>query len=132
MPTTTNNSEKSSRKPLDLALTFVFAVLFVWLRWWSGLWQNRWVGFAFGAVLATVFMARGWGRVNNDIRSRGFHLCLSIFCFLAGIAMFTSFFRKGSSSDGSSGFVMLSFGVQQAYMYRWVAQQDRLNLTAKG
>ena len=36
------------------------AVLFVWLRWYSPLWQNRWTGFFLGVVFVLTGKSLNW------------------------------------------------------------------------
>lgn len=37
-----------------------FAVLFVWLRWYTPLWQNRWTGFFLGVAFVLAAKSLNW------------------------------------------------------------------------
>lgn len=116
--------------PLDLILSFAFIGLWIWLRWWSGLWQNRWVGFALGAAF-TLFLATRLAFTRSESRLSGFYppkylfLPLCIALVAAGIISFMFFLRRGSGDDGFSGFILISLGIQQANIYRRLSNQDR-------
>jgi hypothetical protein len=128
---TTSRSEKRSRRSLDWVLTLIIVALFGWLRWWSGLWHNRWIGFVLGAVIVVAFVPRDWRRPGQDIQARGFYLRLSIAFFAMGIFDFVRFLWGADGDTGLGVFIMLALGVQQAYMYRYVSVQHRLHLPAK-
>ena len=121
---------------LEWALTLMFLALYIWLRWWSGLWQNRWIGFALGALLA-VFVVVSGRRPSNYFRLSGFYpptylfVPLSLVCFSVGIIGLARFLRGASGDEGLGGFIMLSLGVQQACIYRYLSNQDRCNLDEK-
>lgn len=121
-----SNEGNGSRTPLDYALTIVFLCAFVWLRWWSGLWQNRWVGFGLGAVFAVVYLVRSLGRESQDVHTKRYYLLMSVVFLVLGTA-FMSFFlgllgaRK--SDDGCLSFITLALGVRHANLYRWSRNQ---------
>jgi hypothetical protein len=129
---TLSDSEKRCRTFLNYATAFVLGGVFVWLKWWSGVWQNRWVGFILGIVFAAVALIRDWGRVGHDIQTKGFYLRLSLLFFFVGTVSLVRFFRGANGDEALFGFIMLAFGTQYAYVYRRVYQQDRLNLETKG
>ncbi|HWZ83326.1 MAG TPA: hypothetical protein VNW47_11905 [Terriglobales bacterium] len=119
----------TTRTWYDFALPVVLVGVYVWLRVWSGWWPNRWIGFAFGAVVAVVMLVRSRGWAGSPILSNGVYLRMSLLSFALMIWGFANFFRSADGSDGFFAFLMLTFGVQSAYMYRWVPKQDRLPTT---
>jgi hypothetical protein len=124
MPNVTANDAAERPMWFRVVLTLVFPALFVWSRFASGIWQNRWTGFCLGAGFAAVVLVLNWGRVGIDIRSAKYYLGLSIFSFATAAICLSSFFLVGGGIDGFLTFMFIAFGVQEMYMYRWVLRHD--------
>lgn len=104
----------------DLAELSVFGGLFVWLRWYSSLWRNRWTDFGLGvALVSTNFNGRELIRqqlafARNDDLQKGVTI-LGAVAFsvtgvgaLKGVSVGPSFFLHAAARAGSDdGF----FGV---------------------
>jgi len=77
----------------------VFLGLFVWLRWYSSLWQNRWTGFCLGVVLViwVDFTSRNWVRGQLDFArkrdlSKRVTLVFAVACTWMCVSALKSFF----------------------------------------
>jgi hypothetical protein len=109
---------------LRIAIALVFASVYIWLRVGSSLWNNRWTGFSLGAAFLLIFLVLQ--RMETvDIKSKATYLTWSIFFLGIGLWALSIFFLGGNSTDAFLGFMMLSFGVHNVKLYRWVATQDR-------
>jgi hypothetical protein len=100
----------------------VFAGLFVWLRWFSSLWQFRWTGFLFGVifVLSSLWnpgISRPWRDRISYYTSPKVAWFAEIICplalggmimkhFFAGPAFFSTGSKAGSD-DGLIGALIL-------------------------
>ncbi|HVM93628.1 MAG TPA: hypothetical protein VMT67_12490 [Terriglobales bacterium] len=107
----------------------IFAGLFVWLRWFSRLWQYRWTGLLFGFVyvLTSLWNPRKLMPWHDQIR-RYWSPKVAWFAeivaplALGGIIMrhfftgsaFFSFGPKAGSDDGFFGVVILASAVESA------------------
>jgi hypothetical protein len=119
---------------LDAALVAVFVVLFVGLRWWSGLWAYRWTGFSFGLTLG-LFGLRGI-RTGLDISRRydiprRVHLVGSVVFTAMGTVTLKHFLPNGGSDDGFFGVVLLALAIKEALVYYRFAGQDNAGFRAE-
>ncbi len=94
---------------------------FIWLRWYSRLWQNRWTGFCFGAVfvLWTSFPWRNTVRQQLELaRSFDHPKRVAIFGLIGAIGMGATavkrfwegrpfLFSSGVRAAGDDGFFVM-------------------------
>lgn len=126
-------------KWLGIAEFCVFAGLFVWLRWFSSLWQYRWTGFLFGVIFVLSSL---WNRGTSPRWRDRISYYVSpkvgwfavIICplalggiimkhFFAGPAFFSFTGPKAGSDDGFFGVVILASAVEGAYSF-WLSKRD--------
>ncbi|MGA8502373.1 MAG: hypothetical protein WB683_12555 [Candidatus Sulfotelmatobacter sp.] len=106
---------------LDIALASTLAIVFVWLRSWSGLWQYGWTGVLFGLALG-LYALRGV-RASYDIARRydipGRVYIVGIVVFAGRGAVTLKHFLVGwRSDDGFFGILLLSLAINEALVFR--------------
>ncbi|MBZ5683978.1 MAG: hypothetical protein LAP86_02995 [Acidobacteriia bacterium] len=114
--------------------TVAFVALFVWLRWYSSFWQNRWIGFILGVlfVSSAAFKRRGLRQYleiahDNDLPKRVTVLTAIVFTWMAVSALksfFTGppfFFSSGvrAASDNAFFGVVLCVNAVQWLFASW-------------
>ena len=132
--------KRPSSRRWALAQLFVFAALFVWMRWFSTLWQNRWTGFCLGiAFAATNFAWRESLQRQLDLARkydvpRRVTILSAIASAVVGITVLKSFFAgsafswsgvRAASDDGFCGVIVCTSALEWAF-FLW---GPRRNLT---
>ena len=126
---------------LKLAGFVIGVALFVWLRWYSAIWQNRWVGFGLGlACLVTPLSSRGslkrWRESARSLdSSRPVVILLAITITWMSASALKGFFGGGPpflfssgirarSDDGFFGGLLCSAALQWLYAC-WIMLRKR-------
>ncbi len=129
----------SRNKWFGILESFAFLGLFIWLRWFSSLWQYRWTGFLFGIVFVSSSLRnpnrlRPWRDRISLYASPKIAWFATIICplalgglvmkhFFAGPAFFSFNGPKAGSDDGFFGIVILASAIDGAYSF-WLSSHD--------
>jgi len=129
-----------NRARWGLVQAIVGVGIFVWLRWYSALWQNRWVGLCLGlAVISTGFTSRERVRRHSEFaRDLDLPKRVTILGFVAFTWMGVSAIRgflggppfvsktgiRAASDDGFFGVLICDLAVQYLYA-SWILLTKR-------
>jgi len=129
-----NMADDRRRKWISTVVACVFLAAFVWLRWFSVLWQFRWTGICFGAAFVlTSLPTRQRMQARLDFAKRyaipkRVALVGAVVCtWLGGSAMNgfltgRSFFQlssgaRAASDDGLFAIVVLAAAFESGYLF---------------